>query len=87
MTYVLVCRGDAIGEMADDGKYLKSYDIDADDGVGAVEWGTLDEAKRFATLLAAVVTTRLQSTVHPTRLVDGKPNRPLTAWHWEVVKV
>ena len=86
MPYVLLCRGNALDGVTDDGKYLRAFDVDAGDGVGSVEWGTLDEAKRFPTRFEATKTVMTVSKVQRKR-DDGKPNRPLTAWSWEVERV
>lgn len=61
------------------GKFVKTYDPDANDGRGLLV-GTFDpdEAIRFDGAVAALEFWRQQSTVRPLR-PDGKPNRPLTA--------
>lgn len=69
-----------------DGSWLKSYDPSALGGLGLLR-GTDDdrEAKQFADAGEAFEFWRQQSSAHPTRM-DGKPNRPLTAYSIEVVK-
>lgn len=62
------------------GLYLKSFDPDGHSGRGDVAW-TRDvaDALKFATAGDALDLWRAQSKVMPLRL-DGKPNRPLTAF-------
>lgn len=84
MAYVLLCLGDALGGMTDEGKYLKDFDVDAHQGLGSIHFGTLEEAMRFDNRYAATKTVQTVSKVRPKR-DDGKPNRLLSAWHWEVV--
>lgn len=68
------------GETLDDGQWLASYDVDAHDGLGEAI-GTADpgEALRFPDVRAVLEAWKEQSTVEPLRL-DGKPNRPLSAF-------
>lgn len=68
-----------------DGQFLKSYDPEAHDGRGEVEW-TRDpkEAKRFPSFTAAYEEWQFTSVTRPMR-EDGKPNRPLSAYSIEVV--
>ena len=64
--------------------YLKDYDVDAWDGRGRVDLTEkTEEAMEFPDFMAAMQAWRTQSTVVPLR-PDGKPNRPLTAFHAEV---
>lgn len=67
--------------------YLKSYDLDADDGRGDVTL-TSDpgEALRFKDVREALEAWKAPSTVRPIR-PDGRPNRPLTAWTAELMRV
>lgn len=60
--------------------WLKSFDVDANDGRGSFT-STADpaEALRFADQAAAYEAWRTQSTVRPLR-EDGCDNRPLTAF-------
>jgi hypothetical protein len=82
--YVLIQRGDALwNDLSQDGWYLMSFDVDAYDGIGEVEWTPNHrEALRFSSFIEAMETWQTQSNVRPLR-DDGKPNRPLTAWHVE----
>jgi hypothetical protein len=61
-------------------QWLAEYDPDADGGAGRIT-STADplRAKRYPDLAAALGEWRRVSTVQPTRL-DGKPNRPLSAY-------
>jgi hypothetical protein len=61
------------------GQYVKAFDPDAYDGLGAVDF-TADpaRAKRFANHADAWEFWRTQSKVKPLR-EDGRPNRPLTS--------
>lgn len=88
--WALVCRAVAFpGAQRDDmiGLYVKAYDPDMYDGRGWTEW-TDDPnlARRFPTPAVALDFWRRTSTVRPLR-PDGKPNRPLTAYSIEVVRV
>ena len=67
------------------GQYVEHYDPDARDGLGEVQT-TPDpsRAKRYATQLEATAEWRRVSTVRPLR-PDGEPNRPLTAYHVEII--
>lgn len=62
-------------------KYLESFDLEANNGWGDVKL-TTDPAKamRFDSLEVAMTTWRLESKTRPLR-PDGRPNRPLTAYH------
>ena len=66
------------------GAYLKSFDVDAFDGAGTCEWGTMQEAMQFDNFHTAFDTWRTLSKVRPVRK-DGRPNRPLTAFHIQIV--
>lgn len=87
MSFVLVCHGlategvESPPELA--GQYLKSFDVNAHDGLGTAEWTvSVGQAMKFADLIEAVETWRTQSVVRPLR-ADGQPNRPLTAFSVE----
>jgi len=69
------------------GQYIKEADVDAYDGRGDVA-GTFNpqEALQFDSSADAMKFWRQQSTVRPLR-EDGQPNRPLTAFSVEIVKV
>jgi hypothetical protein len=60
------------------GEYVVSCDVDAMGGVGAVVFGSREQAMRFEDAACALAYWKLQSRVQPFRL-DGKPNRPLSA--------
>jgi len=65
--------------------WIADYDVDAFDGRGHTAL-TKDPAKalRFPTAKAAWDAWSQQSTVHPWRLTDGQPNRPLTSYTVEI---
>jgi hypothetical protein len=70
------------------GAWLVDADVDANDGVGAIlTTDNPDEAKTFADALEVMDYVRRQSTVRPHRKSDGKPNRPLTGYTVQVIKV
>jgi hypothetical protein len=81
MAHVMKVIGLASGDWrAPETLYLKSYDVDANDGRGDAELTpNIHEALEFDDAVAAMQAWREQSTVQPLRL-DGKPNRPLTAF-------
>ena len=69
------------------GQYLKSFDFEADNGLGfGVFTDRIEEAMLFPDLVAASTFWKTQSKVRPRR-PDGKPNRPLTATTITFVKV
>jgi hypothetical protein len=79
---VIICQG-AAGpfECNTVGQYLKSCDFEAFGGRGYVKFTTsLHDAMTFPTKGAAWEYWRSQSRTVPLR-PDGKPNRPLTAYH------
>lgn len=86
MAYVIQCA-DLAGTLINqkepgkpDGMFLHSFDVDAFNGFGDVQWTTeINHAMVFETHEAAHRAWRTQSTVRPTR-DDGMPNRPLTAF-------
>lgn len=68
-----------------DGAYLKSWDIEADNGRGEAEFSyDVDQAYCFPSMEDAMAAWYQQSWSRPTRS-DGKPNRPLTAFTSEFV--
>lgn len=76
------------GKPTPKGRFLKSYDPEANKGMGRDEW-TPDptEAMRFE---SAVDAHRLWTAVpksHPVRKWDGKPNRPLTAYSVTIMAI
>lgn len=71
----------------EEGQYLKSYQASGGFGNGFIEaTNDIAEALRFADTIEALECWRAVSTTHPLRR-DGKPNRPLTAFTVELVKV
>lgn len=63
------------------GRLLKHFDPDRFDGRGLVEsTDALSDAIVFPDTVTAWETWKTPSSVHPVRLSDGKPNRPMTAW-------
>lgn len=64
-----------------DGMYVISCDVDGDDGRGIIAATPLEGlARTFDSFGEAVAYWQRQSTIHPVRLTDGKPNRPLTTY-------
>lgn len=88
MPVVMIAHGFANGTHCPFvGQYLKSCDFEAFNGIGYVEYtADLDEAKKFPTILEAMMYWRRTSKNFPIR-EDGKPNRPLTSTHMEFVGV
>lgn len=66
------------------GQYLSSYDPEAHDGQGDASF-TNDRAKalEFETVEAALAFAHASPIKRPLR-ADGRPNRPLTAFHLDV---
>ena len=63
------------------GQFLVTSDFEADEGRGHTTWTPdLTKAMRFRSKIAATKYWRTQSKTVPLR-PDGKPNRPLTAFH------
>ena len=84
--WVMVCWGSAHNPEWGrqwEGQMLAAFDNDYGDGRGTCVW-THDPAKalRFNDATAVMATWQSVSTVRPVR-PDGKPNRPLTAFHIE----
>jgi len=82
---MLKCMGLASGEPCDVvGQFLEYFDPDAYDGRGEVRF-TVDRlrAKHFETAADALRFWNMVSPSRPTR-EDGKPNKPLTAFHMEI---
>jgi hypothetical protein len=81
MATVMICTGIA-GPFSCNtvGQYLQSCDFDACNGRGYVAFTPdLDKAMKFPDKAAALQYWNTQSKTAPMRL-DGKPNRPLTAY-------
>lgn len=69
------------------GQYIKSCDFEACKGMGSVEFtADINEAIQFETVYKAIDYIRRTPACRPKR-PDGKPNRPLTASHLELVTV
>lgn len=80
---VLLCHavsaGDGVHMEPTSPRYLKSYDIEAHNGRGAVELtADINEALQFASVREALQAWNTQSRTTPLR-DDGRPNKPLTA--------
>lgn len=64
-----------------EGQYLTDFDPDYSNGIGLTRWTTnRDKAWVYPTKETAIDVVLTQSTVRPLH-DDGKPNRPLTAFH------
>lgn len=69
------------------GQYLRSFDFEANDGLGFAEFtDEIAEAMRFDDLGAFHAFYVRIPECRPLR-DDGKLNRPMTASHWEAVQV
>ncbi len=67
-----------------DGQFLKDFDFEAGDGRGLIDMTPdLAEAKVFPTMADAIEFRNRVPKCKPVR-EDGKPNRPLTATHWQL---
>jgi hypothetical protein len=65
--------------------YLRSFDPEGHDGRGEVHWtSNLKQALLLRRVEAMQLYLRVPAN-HPVRLTDGRPNRPLTAFHIEIV--
>lgn len=89
----LLCLGHAAHpEVPGEGLYLKSFDFEsthpgAMPGTGVAEFtDDIAEAKLFADLGAVQAFYAFIPEAHPTR-PDGRPNRPVTGYHWQLVTV
>lgn len=66
------------------GQFLKSFDFEAEDGIGYGEFTTaIEQAKKFESAADAMIFWRTVVRCKPWR-EDGKPNRPLTALTVEI---
>jgi hypothetical protein len=88
VTAVIKCLGVAGPFVtANAGRYLESCDFEAFDGRGRARFtDDLAEAMKFANKGEALRFWGTRSRTVPTR-PDGKPNRPLTAYHAEIMDV
>lgn len=86
--YVMRILGNADGSPCLIGGLLvRDFDPDAYDGRGDVEvTADVDVARKFPNHEVAIIFWRQASNVMPLR-DDGKPNRPLTAYTVEMIKV
>ena len=86
--YILRCLGWANGlACPHEGHYVESGDHDAYNGQGYFTFTpNVNDAKRFPSIGAALDYWRKQSTARPLR-PDGKPNRPLSAIHAEILEL
>lgn len=84
--WILYVPMDALGRPV--GAYIEDFDFEARRGFGKPTFTTnVDRAKRFPSFLEAMGFWTTQSKTHPVRLSDGKPNRPLTAFTVEPLRV
>jgi hypothetical protein len=68
--------------------YLRDFDPDYADGRGHVSvTRDIAFARRFDSMIEAMEEWKRPSNVHPIRETDGKPNRPLSAYTVQCVKV
>ena len=68
--------------------WLQSYDLEADDGRGRVTLtAKREDAMTFDDAGAALKAYKSSPKCHPIREIDGKPNRPLTAFTAQIVRV
>src|SRR5262245_20975860 len=88
MGTVIKIIGNAMGIPGpEDGLYVKFLDPDIGHGKGFLDLtDDISEARVFATAGAAFAYWKLQSRRYPFR-PDGKPNRPLTAFTCEFIKL
>lgn len=85
MAYVMFVHGLATGEPLN--AFLAAFDVDAMDGIGSARLtGDIQQALRFPDHSAVIDAWMRQSTVRPLR-ADGKPNRPLTAYTIEPMRI
>jgi hypothetical protein len=82
----IIACADGIARPEFDGRYVKTFTPDGHGGCGyLVTTDKIEEAKRYTSKADALEDWRAQSTTHPLR-PDGKPNRPLTAFHCEIAE-
>jgi hypothetical protein len=85
MPTVIKCMGVAGPYLCDHvGQYLRSTDFEACNGRGHITFTPeLAQAMKFENKNAALIYYLRKSKTAPMRS-DGKPNRPLTAYHIEI---
>lgn len=87
MKYAILIVGSALGDKTEfDGKYVKSYD--PHDGLRGklVVTANLQDANQFADAEDAIEVWQTVNRNHPIR-PDGQPNRPLTAFTVELMRI
>lgn len=86
MSFVIQCHGYANGFRCEfDGQFLKSYEPNGDSVLGLGEWtNNVKEAIKYKTFNFAFETWKAERTVNPIKRIDGKPDRPLTAFNIEI---
>lgn len=73
--------------MAMEWLYLESWDLERDRGRGFIKrTADLEKAHKFADHQSAMTAWREQSRKYPYR-PDGKPNRPMTAYHADITSL
>lgn len=88
MGHVMKLHGLATGHTTPwDGQYLKNFDFEARGGKGAI-MTTIDimEAWLFDDMKAVWELYHTQPKCCPLR-DDGEPNKPITAFNWEIIKL
>jgi hypothetical protein len=79
--------GARIAEQGSKDKYLKTCDFEAYEGRGSCTFtDNIEDAMMFISKAEAMLFWKTQSKIRPKR-PDGKPNRPLTAYHVEIFEV
>lgn len=88
MPVIVKCGGSTTGQrLPFVGKYLVAYDLEFDNGIGICSFSSDPKnAMRFADLAAFHAAYRATPICRPLRF-DGRPNRPLTSTHWEIITV
>lgn len=67
--------------------WLAGFDPSAENGRGRVMLTSKrEEAVEFPSFESAMRAYQASPACHPTRESDGKPNRPLTAYHVEIIR-
>lgn len=71
----------------DDGRYIQSMDFEFGMGRGLLTTTpSVEKAMKFSSASAAHEFWKTQSKIRPRR-PDGHPNRPLTAYHVEILPI
>jgi hypothetical protein len=84
---VIIAHGPASGLFDMEGVYIKSYDPEAHNGGGDARYThKLSEALKFKDFKEAYEFADRIPAARPLR-ADGKPNRPLRAFHLEFINV